>query len=376
MIKKILVFAHEHSMNGASHSLFSILKQLSDDFDFYVIVPQEGLFTKNLQSIGINYSILEIPRIGSFNKLGNREFVMKLLRLKKIMNDQVKQVIDTIGNFKPEIIYTNTSVLNIGYYVAKKLEIPHIWHIREYGDLDFQIHYFPSLSFTKKLMHKSSTVIFTTNLLKNHWYGKMGANSKVVHNGFDKVDNALNIRSLDKVSINIGIVGYLLKSKGQLEAINILNKLKKEKQKVNLFLYGEYNEDSEYYKEIIKTINENNLAQNIIFCGYRKQDEIYNNIDFLLNCSDYEAFGRTIIEAMSYGIPVISKNTGGPQEIITHAEDGFLYNDIAEAVTYLKQCIDNKSRYSSISLNAQKKIKEQFSVESYINNMKEIFSHA
>jgi spore coat protein SA len=37
-----------------------------------------------------------------------------------------------------------------------------------------------------------------------------------------------------------------------------------------------------------------------------------------------EAFGFTLIEAMSYGVPVIATRTGGIPEIVRHGANGFL----------------------------------------------------
>ena len=37
-----------------------------------------------------------------------------------------------------------------------------------------------------------------------------------------------------------------------------------------------------------------------------------------------EPFGRVILESMSVGTPVLSSSYGGPEEIITHREDGLL----------------------------------------------------
>ena len=39
-----------------------------------------------------------------------------------------------------------------------------------------------------------------------------------------------------------------------------------------------------------------------------------------------EPFGLTVIEAASCGLPVVATDCGGPQEIITNGENGFLVN--------------------------------------------------
>ena len=46
-----------------------------------------------------------------------------------------KKVINYIQEVKPNIIHSNVGPIDIGYKAAKKLRIPHVWHIREYQDL-------------------------------------------------------------------------------------------------------------------------------------------------------------------------------------------------------------------------------------------------
>ena len=43
----------------------------------------------------------------------------------------------------PDIIHTNTGVIHEGLKVAKRLKIPHVWHLREYQDKDFNWEAFP-----------------------------------------------------------------------------------------------------------------------------------------------------------------------------------------------------------------------------------------
>lgn len=52
--------------------------------------------------------------------------------------------------------------------------------------------------------------------------------------------------------------------------------------------------------------------------------ELYRNAKFLVLSSDEEGFGLVLIEAMASGIPVVSTACGGPEDIVSDGEDGFL----------------------------------------------------
>lgn len=87
---------------------------------------------------------------------------------------------------------------------------------------------------------------------------------------------------------------------------------------------------------------------NIKLCGYQDAMSIYPSIDFLIVPSIInEAFGRVIIEAYSYGIPVIGSNRGGIPELIEHSKTGFLFEP-EEKNSLIKVIVENKLNVSSI----------------------------
>jgi len=90
----------------------------------------------------------------------------------------------------------------------------------------------------------------------------------------------------------------------------------------------------------------------------------YAEASLLLNLSRtdewIETFGLTIVEAMSYGVPVIVPPVGGPAEIVTDGHDGYLIScyetkKIAEAIARLATNVD---LYQHLSINAKTRAKD------------------
>lgn len=371
-MKNILVFAHESEMNGASYSLLTILEELKSEYNFFIIIPKLGLFSQELDRINVQYSAIPIERIGTFYNYNAKEYIYRLIYYKKNIKKDIYNISKALQTFSPDIIYTNTSVLSIGYYYAKRINKPHVWHIREYGDLHLNISYFPSRWYLKRLILKSKLSIFTTTLLRNHWLNK-NINSKIVYNGVNL--SAVNTGNFSKNNsqIQLGIVGVISKSKGQLEAVQILQKLiEKGEKKYNLSIFGG-ELDGNYVKEMKEFISHNYLQDVCNFYGYKPNSELYSNMDILLSCSQYEAFGRTIIEAMANDVLVIAKNSGGPKEIISHGTDGFLYDDILQAFSIIKEIEANKIDVEKIKENARQKVLNSFSIKIYIEEMRNVF---
>jgi len=72
-------------------------------------------------------------------------------------------------------------------------------------------------------------------------------------------------------------------------------------------------------EETIKTINELNIQQDVIFCGYVNENElpvIYNLAQVFVFPSLYEGFGHPLIEAMMYSTPIITSNISSLPEIV------------------------------------------------------------
>lgn len=87
----------------------------------------------------------------------------------------------------------------------------------------------------------------------------------------------------------------------------------------------------------------------------------YQNASLVLNLSRIdqwvETFGLTIIEAMSYGIPVIVPPVGGPSEIVTDGVEGYLVSSydvktIAQKIIALSK---NEKLCLSLSKNARQR---------------------
>jgi glycosyltransferase involved in cell wall biosynthesis len=55
--------------------------------------------------------------------------------------------------------------------------------------------------------------------------------------------------------------------------------------------------------------------------------ELYAGLDLMIFPTRFDTFGNVILEAFTYGMPVISYNCKGPKNIIQHGSSGFLVED-------------------------------------------------
>ena len=92
------------------------------------------------------------------------------------------------------------------------------------------------------------------------------------------------------------------------------------------------------YSSFMETVKELNLQDRVIFKGYLPDNElelVYSNASLFIFPSLSEGFGLPILEAMSYGVPVITSNYGSMAEVAGDAAllvDPYNIDKIAEAM--------------------------------------------
>ncbi|WP_348823511.1 glycosyltransferase family 4 protein [Flavobacterium aestuarii] len=369
---RILVLAHEQYLNGASHSLITVLEGLKTMYEFLVIVPDNGLMTDELHRIGVNYVILNLPRCGYFNYLSFQNHLKKTINYYRNKRVLEKKLFLTAQKFLPDLVYTNTSVLSFGYDLSKKIKKPHVWHIREYGDKDFNISYIPLRKAVVNKIKKSDVSIFTTNLLKEHWLGQEKNNSEVIYNGVLEAKE-ISFKEKNRHLTTVGIVGVIMSLKEQDFALQVFKECYRENNNLRLDIYGGVS-DQNYYSELMDFIDKNKLSDVVSFLGYVDNTQIYKQIDILISCAKNEAFGRTLIEAMSNKIPVLARNSGGPSEILNSNYDLSLYNDADEAITKMNNLINDSGFYKKSSEAGYKLAMDYFSKDAYIQNIASVFN--
>ena len=95
--------------------------------------------------------------------------------------------------------------------------------------------------------------------------------------------------------------------------------------------------------------------------------DLLNNFSlFQLQPAFYEAFGLTVVEAMTCGLPTFATCHGGPAEIIENGVSGFHidpYHPDQVATTmvdFFEKCKEDSSHWSKISDAGLQRIYERF----------------
>jgi glycosyltransferase involved in cell wall biosynthesis len=111
--------------------------------------------------------------------------------------------------------------------------------------------------------------------------------------------------------------GRLSRWKGQIEFIDLVAALRGRGVPCHGLIVGEPTPGKEpYLQELRALVRERGLDGDLTFLGHRDDmDNIYAISRVVFNLSqDPEPFGRTVIEALAMGVPVVAWDAGGPAE--------------------------------------------------------------
>lgn len=373
---KILFLINTTQMSGATISFIKLIKGLyQNNVECYVVYPDRTINKNFKQKIAPYVKGLFYARIKEYHYLKNKPFKLNVyirqlvkktslyqLYKKKSEDSEIEEIVKRI---KPDIIHSNVGVIQVGYRVSRKLNIPHVWHLREYQTKDFNFIIEPSYSKFVDMLHHSYVISITHDILK-YFQLENYSKAKCIYNGcFSFRDTSLK---LPKKKYFL-CCSRIAEEKGYEDIINAFGIFHQKFPEYKLLIVGFGNED---YVEKIKNIAiENKSISSIKFLGYR--DDVRQLMDYasaLIVASRFEGFGRMTAEAAFRGCLVIGHNTGGTKEILDQI-GGFPYDGgVKDLEATMEEAINcDEGEYRSRALYAQKKAQMEFSDEQYIKNV-------
>ena len=379
---KIVYFLHTASATDGSSKAFIHLieKMISIGVCPLVILPRHGDMCLFLEKRNIKYIILHwevrpstYPWMQTFkDKL---LFIPRLFGRLFVNTFATLQSIYIVHKFQPRIIHSNTSVLAIGYYTASFLNIPHIWHIREYGALDFNYYYYyPSRK--KQLQRYKQKDSYSISITKDiQQYNALAEwrNSKVIYDGVLSVNMTHYQSNKDNYFL---FVGSLSKAKGVLPLIRAYaDYCKNIDYPLPLFIAGDGSD--EYKQQILDVLNKSRITDQVTLLGLTKDVlPLYQKAKALIVPSLSEGFGFITAEAMFSGCLVIGNNTAGTKEQfdngkeITGEEIALRYTTQEQLVQHLIDVTNNNTDYyEPMILRAQQVVAQLYSTESHAENV-------
>lgn len=273
------------------------------------------------------------------------------------------------NGLKPVASYVNSYIPSLGI-VKPDLQYLNIFK-KVFSYLKFKIHFLKHLIWEKlfglKLANLMDLIIFDSpsilKIYENFGYPK---DKLVVEPELIDTEKILKISETIKTPNHSGVkflyVGRLIYDKGVdllIEATHLI----KNKKDFSIDIVGK-GDQLNYLNNLIKKYQ---LENQIKIYPWQTQEELfkfYKNADVFIHPGRWpEPFGRTIIEIMSIGKPVITSNTGGT--VFAMGEGGITFkpNSAKDLSLSMEKFINDKDLINNLS----KKAKEQSKLFDYKN---------
>ena len=304
----------------------------------------------DIENIKLNYSE-KMSDIGRIN----------LKKLKGVFRVK-KEIREKIEKMNPDIIYfvPATSGLGLIRDFLFVREIKKYWggqivfHIRSRITNDDWRNPLYRKLYTE-IFREGKAIVLDENLKKD-LHGLIGdknifvlpnaIENKVSGKKFDKIIRRRRLKS----EFNILFLSNMDESKGWLKLLYACKILNEKNIKFNCNFVGDWTRDKER-KKFYSYIKKNNLEKMIKYLGKRvgkEKNTVLEKSDILVFPTYFklETFGRVIIEAMMFGLPVIANGIAAIPTTIQDGKTGFILKDNSpeEIANYIERLLNRKLR--------------------------------
>lgn len=369
----------EKKMYGAQISFYNLLKDLLNlGVEPFVVVSEKWELTEKLEQLGINVLITPIYEFftsvdGAYGEYHDSE---RQKKQNEISFEKMKNYFIANG---VELVHMNTRFCGLlGAKVAKDLNLPYIFHIREFLKEDFGL-VFKDEKIADEIIGGSDCIIAISKSIKESLEESYSnSDIRLVYNGLslEKYSHPV-CKRFDNDIVKIAIVGRVISHKGQLGAIKAIEFIVKNTNHTNVVLkiVGiRPNEMTEYELQLVEYVKSHMLEDYVEFVPFTDNVELeLADCDIGLTCSKMEAFGRVTVEYMLSHLLAVGANSGGTPEIITNKTSGLLYDEgnsrsLAECIIW---AMENPEESNTIINNGHEKAIHEYST---LRNAQEIHS--
>tara|TARA_B110001450_G_C17658320_1_gene496186 strand:- start:416 stop:1621 length:1206 start_codon:yes stop_codon:yes gene_type:complete len=380
-MKKILIISQNKSLRGGYKAAVELGKALKTSE-----VNKVKFFTE-VDAKNKKVSFLKIRLFKLINKfmkltfINNNDITNTLPQIFKFYDHKKESHDIVLVNFiyeflsvkdiilfrKPTLIFIHDMWFmgGIKHYFEKSLLKKNI----KINSLNFyEIFNYIAWKFKMKFLNLNKKLIFVAS---SNWLKKQASSSLMLRNHkVEKIYTPVNVlfwKKLDKresrkklnLPLNKKLILFVAKNglknfrKGGDIFSKIINSFKNQDE-INFVVFGQ-------------SIPRNKKVEKNLYYLSFKDDEkklryLYNSADITICLSRYENIPYSMIESMSCGIPNISTNVGGINEIILHKKNGWLLKN--QSINQLKKSIFwclNKKNYRKLSKNSIFHVKKEFS---------------
>lgn len=368
--KPVIIYeSHNLKLQGAPNSLFEIARGVKQRSHFHPIFMSNQ--TGPLADICKRQNIDCILHGVSQNQLKDHDSRKK----------HIRTLSDLYQRAAAKLVHVNTLQNFHCILAAHNAGVPAVWNIRESEDPNTYYDYLPPdlREMAYSCFEKAAAVIFVAESTRRLWLpwldGKV--ENLTIRNGLDAarlfsfvsgtdrptIRSALALSESDILILNIGTV---IPRKGQLDLTGAIGRLDESiRRRVVLAIVGL--NTSHYAREVQEQLNALEeqgvrviaVAESASEEQRRTVAELYLSADIFVLTSRIESYPRVTLEAMEFGLPIISTPCYGVREQVVEGESALFYNEgdieqLAAHICFLAEHPEQRREFGRAARNRLK----------------------
>ena len=344
----LVVFTHQLDYGGGQLWLDEFLKKsgAGTRFACTVISFKDGPLLDEAEQRGIAVHVTDEPPVDDPERYEGR----------------ITELAALVAGGGHNVALVNTGSVFSGADVAARLSLPTIWAIHE----SFTPQVLMAVAFghridprlldaARRAMESADALVFEAQATRDLYATWAGPNrSVVIPYGVDTgeiLSHAQEV-SRDDARADVGVepeskmilvMGTVEQRKAQTRIAQAFARIADDHPKWNLVFVGDNRSAySQALKEYVRALGLDHRCS--VFPVDRDPYRWYRAADVLLSASDVESLPRSMLEAMCFGVPVVSASVFGVPELLRDGETGFLFEpndlDALMAVLYRVLALD------------------------------------
>lgn len=358
------------SVGGAQLSALLLARHLPRArFTPLVILHQKGPLSDHLDRIAVPYEVLPLP-----DYVGRHTAPWR----------QAWSVLRTVGTIRKfirdrqiDIVHAQDGRMNLTWSLPTRCAgRGFVWHQRARHIRTRIVHL---------LIHTANIVVCNSHFTKTSLPPSVADKAVIVVNPFEHKDDLSRHACRQALIAELGcpptsrLVGFVGNLTGQkrpdvfLAAAGLI--ARRHNEQVRFVVVGD--ERRWTFKELQKQAISLGLENQVYFLGFRVPIEpILASLDVLIAPGVDDAFGRTLVEAMLVGTPVMAADSGGHREIIQNGRTGFLVppEDPGAFASAAVDLLKGSETWHDVSDTARCFSQDHFSIRAHVDEMVSLYS--
>ena len=360
--KKILFFMWSFSLGGGAEKILSTIVSNLDPEKYDIDILEMEHFDKGYESVPKHVRILK-----SFQDYRQARWLRALLWRMRIYFPRLTRRLLVKDDYDVEVSFT---IMNPPLLFSKRKEVKKISWI--HGSIEEFLKDSSKRESHRRQLDDADTIVGiskkTSHSIKEV-YPDYASKLQTVYNGYDF--KTILEKSQEKIDIEIEpqsicTIGRIEENKGSDRVVEMIRLLHQEGKNYHLYFIGA----GDMEEELEKRVKEYGLENYVHFLGYQKNPYQYlSQTKVLLSMSKQEGFPGVYVEALSLGIPFVSTDVGGAEELSQEGRFGQIIESNQEAAQAITNYMTSASNFD---VNEASQFIQQFTIAKQIEQVEKL----